>query len=99
LKLVVDVFAKVSKYFKVRQFLEHVIPGILRPALTAWNQIIGFLFIVLAIWAAVYGIRVLREFKGDPPSILRLLFTIIFVVMMAGFGISSFLRARKISRS
>jgi len=90
------VFFKLSLF---RQFLGHVVPNILRPALTAWNQIIGFIFIVLALWAATYGVRVLREFKGDPQSILRLLFTAVFVVMMAAFGISSFLKARKISRS
>jgi hypothetical protein len=86
-------------FSKFRKLLEHVIPSIIRPVLTAWNQIIGFLFIVMAIWAATYGVRVLREFDGEPQSILRLLFTVIFVVMMGGFGISSFLRARRISRS
>jgi len=84
---------------KFRKFLEHVVPSILRPVMTAWNQIIGFLFIVLAIWAAVYEIRVLREFRGDPQSILRLLFTTMFVIMMGGYGLYSFLKARRISRS
>ena len=91
-----DVFFKLSLF---RQFLGHVVPSVLRPALTAWNQIIGFIFVVLAMWAATYGVRVLREYNGDPQSILRLLFTGIFVVLMSGFGISSFLKARKISRS
>ena len=86
-------------FVKFRRLLEYVVPQILRPALTAWNQIIGFIFLVLAIWAGVYELRVLREFKGDPSSFLRLVFSTIFVVMMGGFAVSAFFRARKISRS
>jgi hypothetical protein len=45
------------------------------------------------------GIRAIRDLdtgKGNP---LRLILTIAFVTIMAAYGISSFRRARKISRS
>jgi hypothetical protein len=64
-----------------------------------WNQIIGFLFLVLAAWAIPRGVRSVREFDGNLESFFRLLLTSVFIVTMAGFGIYSFWRARKAARS
>ena len=45
------------------------------------------------------GIREARDFDGQPGTIFRLVITVGFVFIMAAYGISSFRRARKISRS
>jgi succinate dehydrogenase hydrophobic anchor subunit len=81
-------------------FLKHVVPGVVKPIRALWNEVIGFLFLCLAFLGAVSGYRsVLRNFGGSPEEVLRLSIVGVFVVVMAGFGISSFRRARKISRS
>jgi hypothetical protein len=81
-----------------RQFLQHVVPAIIRPLRVLWNQVIGFLFLVLAAWAVPRGVRSLREFDGNLESFFRLLLTSVFIVAMAGFGIYSFWRARKAAK-
>ena len=64
-----------------------------------WNQVIGFLFLVLALWSVPHGVRTVREFDGEIGSIFRLALSVLFTALMAGYGIFSFLRARKISKS
>ena len=83
----------------VRKFISHVLPGVIRPLHILWNQIIGFLFICLAIGTIPSLIRSWRTFDGDAQSIFRLGLTLVFAVIMGAYGISSFWRARKISRS
>jgi len=77
-----------------KKFLGHVIPGIIRPIHILWNQVIGFFFLVLAVLPVNYIIKDWR--KGTAP---RLALEIPFALLMAGFGIHSFMRARKISKS
>lgn len=83
----------------IRQFLAHVLPAVARPLRILWNQIIGFLFLVLALMAAPRLVRALREFDGDLRSLFEVLLTAIFLLVMGGFAVSSFWRAHKISRS
>jgi hypothetical protein len=75
-----------------KKFLQHVIPGVVRPIHIVWNQAIGFVFIVLAI---VFGFRVVR---GKEPFGIQLVGAL-FVLLIAWFGVSSFWKARKISKS
>ncbi len=82
-----------------RQFLSHVIPGVIRPLRTLWNEVIGFVFLVLAVWSIPSAVRAAREFDGDLESVFRVGLTFLFALLMGGFAVSSFLRARKISRS
>jgi hypothetical protein len=83
----------------VKQFFSHVVPHVIRPLRVLWNQIIGFLFVVLAVWSAPSTIRNTRQFDGSMDSVFRLTLSGLFTLLMAGFGIFSFLRARKISKS
>jgi hypothetical protein len=78
-----------------KKFLGHVIPGVVRPIHILWNQVIGFFFIVLALLPVNYIIKDWRKDGGAP----RLALEIPFALIMAGFGIHSFMRARKISKS
>jgi len=73
-----------------RRLIEHIFPRVVRPL-----QIIGFFFLVLAAVPVPSAIRSYR----DPNGLPRLVMSVIFILIMAGFGISSFWRARKIARS
>jgi len=83
----------------VKQFFSHVVPHVIRPLRVLWNEIVGFLFAVLAVWSGSSLIRHARDFDNSAGSIFRLALSGIFTALMAGFGIFSFLRARKISKS
>jgi hypothetical protein len=79
-------------FLMAKKFLDHVIPGVIRPIHIVWNQAIGFVFIVLAI---VFGFRVVR---GHEPVGIQIVGGL-FVLLIAWFGVSSFWKARKISKS
>ena len=83
----------------ISKFLSHVLPGVVRPLHALWNEVIGFLFIVFAVVAGFYVIRAMRSFEGDIEGLFRIVLPALFGVVMGYFGVSSFLRARKISRS
>lgn len=91
--------AKPSIVHQGYQFVRHTVPAVIRPIRTLWHEIIGFFFLVLAVWAIPSGIRTVRELDSGKGSLVRLIFIVLFVTIMAGYGISSFRRARKISRS
>jgi CDP-diglyceride synthetase len=82
-----------------RQFVKHVLPAVIRPLRVLWNQIIGFVFLVLTVWAVPRMVRSVREFSGNPESIFHLLLSGVFVALMGGFGIYSFWRAHKVPKS
>ena len=83
----------------ISKFLSHVLPGVIRPLHALWNEVIGFLFVVFAVVAGFYVIRALRGFEGDIEGLFRIVLPALFGLVMGYFGVSSFLRARKISRS
>lgn len=83
----------------VREFLRHVVPGVVRPARILWNEVIGFLFLVLAIFIGASTYRRASSFSGDAGGVFIIIVSGLFAVLLAGYGISSFLKARKISRS
>ena len=84
---------------RIKQFFHYVLPAVIRPLRVLWNEIVGFVFLVLAVWAMPSTIRAVREFDGDAEGIVRIFLAGLFISLMLWFGISSFLRARKISRS
>jgi hypothetical protein len=87
-----------------REFAKHVIPAILKPAKILWNEVIGFLFLSFAV---VFGFKTVRYSmdymkagpQGGSGELVRLAMAGFCTFLMAWYGISSFLRARKISRS
>jgi hypothetical protein len=83
----------------ISQFLAHVLPGVVRPLHVLWNEIIGFIFIVLALTAVPSAFRSFRAYDGEASTFFRIVLSVAFAVLMAYFGITSFRRARKISRS
>jgi hypothetical protein len=90
---------QIDKRSKVGRFMEHVVPGVVRPLRVLWNEIIGFVFLCLAAWAVPSAIRNVRGLSTDQGSLGKVTLSFGFLCLMAYFAISSFLRARKISRS
>ena len=86
--------------------MKHVVPAVMKPARTLWNEVIGFLFLCFAV---MFGFKTVRygidyyKASSDPSGavgeLLRLGMAGFCTVLMAWYGITSFLRARKISRS
>jgi hypothetical protein len=83
----------------IRKFFSHVIPGVIKPLKVIWNQMIGFTFLVFAVFSGRSIYKSVVNFNGDGESIFRLALTSIFALLMTFFGLASFLRARRISRS
>ena len=90
---------KIDKRSTLGRFVEHVLPGVARPMRVLWHEVIGFIFIVLAVMFGSSAMRNYRALQAEEISILRLAVSFFLPVLMAYFGITSFLRARKISRS
>lgn len=82
-----------------RAFLTHVVPAVMKPLRTLWNEVIGFLFIVIAIPFFFKGYQIVNKFDGSVGAILSIGMCAFMSLLMAGYGISSFRKARKISRS
>ena len=77
-----------------RSFLRHIVPAILKPLGTLWNEVIGFLFLCMG---TIFGLTAFRSLRaGDG---FRGFLACTSAILMVWFGISSFWRARKISRS
>src|SRR4051794_1697513 len=83
----------------VAQFIKHVVPGIIKPLMVLWNEVIGFVFIVLATFIAFSTYRRAQRFTGDTGGLLILVVSFTFAALLAVYGFSSFRKARKISRS
>jgi hypothetical protein len=81
--------------FKVGgEFVRHIVPAVMKPALSLWNQVIGFIFLCFGVFMGGSAIRYAGA--GDTAKVAL---AGIGALVMLGYGISSFLRARKISRS
>ena len=81
------------------EFVRHVLPSILKPLRTLWHEVIGFVFLALAVMAVPQGWRTLRDFDGEPEGFFKVVLIGAFVAIMGYYAITSFRRARRISRS
>lgn len=81
------------------RFLKHVMPGVVKPLRVLWNEIIGFVFLVLALLFAAPAVRAFFSEGHDAGSWMRVIGSGLFALVLAAFGVHSFLRARKISRT
>ena len=90
---------QIDKRSKMGKFIEHVVPGVVRPMRVLWHEVIGFIFIVLAVVFGSSAIRNYHLLQSEEVSLLKLAVSFFLPALMAYFGITSFLRARKISRS
>ena len=76
------------------KFVKHVLPAAVKPVHSLWHEVLGFIFLVVA---AVASWKVFRHLGAMGP--VQLLLIVPLIVVTAGYGISSFLKARRISRS
>jgi hypothetical protein len=84
---------------QAQSFCRTVVPSVIKPLHVLWNEIIGFIFLVFACGTLPAGWRYYRRMDEDPTANgFRLAITIAFAATMAGLGISSFLKARKLKR-
>jgi len=83
----------------VSEFFRHVTPGVIRPLRVLWHEVIGFVFVVFAVFVGFATWRRATDFSGDVGGLLILIASGLFVLLLAYFGLTSFLRARRISRS
>jgi hypothetical protein len=76
-----------------RLLVKHLLPAVWKPIHSLWNEVIGFLFLCLAIIFAFQAVRHLHEHDW------RVYLAFPVILLLLWFGIDAFLRARKISRS
>jgi hypothetical protein len=76
------------------KFVKHVVPAAVKPVHSLWHEILGFVFLVFAGLAAW---KVFRHSDSMGPVQLMLIVPLILVTLF--YGISSFVKARRISRS
>jgi hypothetical protein len=75
-------------------FVKHVVPAAVKPLHSLWHQILGFVFLVFAGLAAW---KVWRTTTPIDPLMLALV--VIFIIVMAAYGIASIRKSNRISRS
>ena len=83
----------------VQHFMTHIVPGVLRPLRILWNEVIGFFFLVFGIWFGSAAFRGYRNLDRPGGGLLGILAPGLGSLIMLGYGIHSFLKARKIGRS
>jgi len=81
-----------------KKFLAAVLPGILRPLHSLWNEILGFLFFLLAVLMIRPVWQGWREMHQGPEHVLRFLLSAFMLAVMLGFSLHAFWKARRISR-
>lgn len=84
--------AKFAKVDNAKRFAQHVVPEVVRPARIIWNQAIGALFLLLALYFLVYA-------GTHRQNIAGMVGASFLGSIMIFFGVVSFLKARRVSRS
>jgi len=75
-------------------FVKHVIPAAVKPLHSLWHDILSFIFLLFA------GIAAWKVWRSpEPMAPVQLALVIVFIVVMAGYGVSSYRKSRRISRS
>jgi len=81
--------------------IRKIVPKVWSIAKELFHEIMGFVFLALCVFFTVGQqglIRTIGALDEDPEAMPRLLLVAAFVIMFLVFGISSFRRARRISR-
>lgn len=87
-----------------REFVKHVVPAVIKPARALWNEVIGFIFFCIAVTFGFRTGRLYLDYLSSVPNdkgaaMGRLVLAGLATLLMAWFAVTSFLRARRISRS
>jgi hypothetical protein len=76
------------------KFVKHVLPAAVKPVHSLWHEVLGFVFLVVAATASW---QLVRHAATLGPGRIAIILPLIIVT--TGYGVSSFLKARRISRS
>ena len=79
-----------------KKFVDSVVPAVIKPLRVLWNEIIAFVFFVLAAVTLPSAWRSYKNFNGDFENLGRLVMTAIFGLVMLAYGLHSLFRARKL---
>jgi hypothetical protein len=90
--------AKTLKVEHARKFAQHVVPEVVRPARVIWNQAIGAVFLLFALLFLGNAAKYFSDLHADARNGVALGFSVFLGLVMGAFGISSFVKARKIAR-
>jgi hypothetical protein len=77
-----------------QEFVKHVAPAIIKPVHTLWNEVIGFLFLS---FGTIFGFKTMRYVMDH--DLARAAIGGFCTLLMLWYGVSSFRKARRISRS
>ena len=75
-------------------FVKHVVPAAVKPLHALWHELLGLIFLLIA---AAGAFKMWREAAKTSPVMMVLAGFLVLVT--ASYGISSILKARRISRS
>jgi membrane protein DedA with SNARE-associated domain len=76
------------------RFVKHVLPAVAKPIHSLWHQLLGFIFLA---FAGLCAWKVWRNEEAIAPPIIAI--AIVFIIVMAAYGISSIRKSQRISRS
>lgn len=65
---------------------ETVVPSVIKPLHSLWNEVIGFLFLSFAAILLRPVWRGYHELQSDPAYLIKFLLTVFFFLIMLGFG-------------
>ena len=83
-----------------KAFVASFMPGVIKPLHALWNEVLAFVFFLLALFVFLGPVRRgYRELDGDPANLLKFVLAVVLAVLMLVFAFYSYFRARKISRS
>jgi hypothetical protein len=86
----------------VRKFFEMVLPGVIKPLHALWNEIIGFLFLAIAVFMIRPTWKAYQKLQagGDPgEAIVGLIGGAGLLLVGLVFGLHGFWKARRISKN
>jgi len=69
-----------------------------------WNELIGFVFTIFTVFFAFKTVRLVIDYAKHPPAdpampVVNLSIALVPTLVAGWFAVTSFLRARRISRS
>jgi hypothetical protein len=82
-----------------KRFVEHVVPAVIKPLRVLWNEMIAFVFLALGV---LTGFSTYRNYTGEGQASGSPVILVMgggFALLLVYFGLSSWRRAKKISRS
>lgn len=81
-----------------KKFFAAVLPGVIRPLHSLWNEVLGFLFFLLAVMMVRSVWTGWKELSQGPEHLLRFVLSAFMFAILLGFSIHAFWKARRISR-